>query len=357
MASHSSNRSTIHKTHRGTPHAPKTQGHKGGRLLEDAQRVAKAPFSRLIRPTETAMPGQIKETTLPLCEGWGKKQLETPISVDSRSDSKIMAMSKRRRSPDRTKSGVDLRDMLNAKSHVSHVRQMMSLWNHMDALMSWVFPSRLRDLELKWFDKLFARLIENFHQLTESFETYNEIEECSKELVVASYKLGLTPGKRLWENLTLNPLTDLWDLMSQVLSVQSRAKKLRQVTSESRSITFTKANLERCNIPIPTALVIQLRMSNYDVKRILEDMGSSVEVMYYDLFKQLKLTLSDLKLTWAPFVGFNAQTHWPLGIVTIKAQVGSQELMIEFVVVDIHSHIMLSLVEIGCTEETLYGDK
>ena len=105
---------------------------------------------------------------------------------------------------------------------------------------------------MKWYDRLPPRSIESFHQLTESFvarlviktkapkgvgslltrrkgknesirnynkryrETYNEIEECSKELVVASYKLGLTPGERLWKNLTLNPITNLWDLMSQV---------------------------------------------------------------------------------------------------------------------------------------------
>ena len=30
------------------------------------------------------------------------------------------------------------------------------------------------------------------------------------------YKLGLTLGERLWKNLTLNPPTDLRDLMSQV---------------------------------------------------------------------------------------------------------------------------------------------
>ncbi|GFS33142.1 hypothetical protein Acr_00g0026580 [Actinidia rufa] len=48
------------------------------------------------------------------------------------------------------------------------------------------------------------------------WETYNEIEECSEELAVASYKLGLTPGERLWENLTLNPPTNLRDLMSRI---------------------------------------------------------------------------------------------------------------------------------------------
>ncbi|GFS42836.1 pleckstrin homology (PH) domain-containing protein [Actinidia rufa] len=138
------------------------------------------------------------------------------------------------------------------QSHVSHVRQMMALWNHMDALMYRVFPSSLGDLGLKWFDRLPPRSIESFYQLTESFvaqfvintkapkavgsllmlkkgrnesirnyskrywETYNKIGECSEEMVVASYKLGLAPRDRLWENLTLDPPTGLWDLMSLV---------------------------------------------------------------------------------------------------------------------------------------------
>ena len=58
---------------------------------------------------------------------------------------------------------------LDLRSYVSHVRQMMAFWNHMNALMCRVFLSSLGDLGLKWFDKLPARSIENFHQLTESF--------------------------------------------------------------------------------------------------------------------------------------------------------------------------------------------
>ncbi|GFS43551.1 hypothetical protein Acr_00g0085730 [Actinidia rufa] len=122
----------------------------------------------------------------------------------------------------------------------------------MDALMCRVFPSSLGDLWLKWFDRLSPGSIESFYQLTESFvarfvintkvpkavgslltlkksknesirnynkrywETYNEIEECSEEMAVASYKLGLAPGDKLWENLTLDPPTSLRDLMSRV---------------------------------------------------------------------------------------------------------------------------------------------
>ena len=52
---------------------------------------------------------------------------------------------------------------------MSHVKQLMVLLNHMDALICRVFPSNLEDIGLKWFDKLPPRPIENFHQLTESF--------------------------------------------------------------------------------------------------------------------------------------------------------------------------------------------
>ena len=91
--------------------------------------------------------------------------------------------------------------------------------------------------------------------------------------------------------------------IKEVLSVKSMAKKSRQMMSDPGSITLTKADLERVQHPYSEPLVIQLRMNDYDVKRILVDTGSSVEVMYYDLFKQLRLSQSDLKLVRTPLVG------------------------------------------------------
>ncbi|GFS32499.1 hypothetical protein Acr_00g0023020 [Actinidia rufa] len=391
------------------------------------------------------------------------------------------------------------------RSHVSHGRQMMALWNHMDALMCRVFPSSLEDLGLKWFNRLPPGSIESFYQLTKSFvarkrywETYNEIKECSEEMAVASYKLGLSPGDRLCENLTLDPPTGLRDLMSrvemfarleddvresektegklgrgeapvkrrkdgirdkpyfkkpepmggdpkrrnqcwrfsyhgekghktencralkafleqlvhdghlkefvddektraqaaeteanrrhdrvreeveevadvededlplgtihmtggpndpsleskiqneirmirqmhEVLSVQSLPKKIKTAETERECVTFSRADLERVQHPHSDPLVVQLRIGGYDVKRILVDTGSSVEVIYYDLFKQLKIPQDQLKPVRAPLVEFNAQAHWPLGTVSLKTRAGFQELMTEFVVVDIPS--------------------
>ncbi|GFS29078.1 hypothetical protein Acr_00g0005240 [Actinidia rufa] len=379
------------------------------------------------------------------------------------------------------------------RSHVSHVRQIMALWNHMDVLMCRVFPSSLGDLGLKWFDRLPPGSIENFYQLTESFvvrfvintkapkvvgslltlkkgrnelirsygkrywEMYNEIEECSKEMAVASYKLGLSPWDRLCENLTLDPPTGLRDLMSRAemfahleydvresektegkvshgeatikrrkdksSPYETRAKqginvvfkepiyKLlarirdkpyfkkpepiggnpkrrnqlwrngqdrgRQEAGPSRSVKgrgcrhggrrlapghyshdrgpndpnlknkvrneihiirqMHKGGPRKSTTSSLGSVSGVVKDGGYDVKRILVDTGSSVEVMYYDFFKQLKLPRDQLKPARAPLVGFNAQAHWPLGTVSLKTRAGSQELMTEFVVVDIPS--------------------
>ncbi|XP_057489425.1 uncharacterized protein LOC130775292 [Actinidia eriantha] len=167
------------------------------------------------------------------------------------------------------------------RSHVSHVRQRMALWNHMDTLMCRVFPSSLGDLGLKWFDKLSSGSIENFYQLTESFvarfvinikapkavgslltlkkwknesirnynrrywETYNGIEKCFKEMAMASYKLGLAPGDRLWENLTLDPPTDLWDLMPRVEMFARLEDDVRQVEMTESKVGRGEVSVKR----------------------------------------------------------------------------------------------------------------
>ena len=89
--------------------------------------------------------------------------------------------------------------------------------------------------------------------------------------------------------------------MYEVLLVHSLTKKLRVAAVDSGSLTCTKTDLEKVQHPILTPLVIQLKMNNYDVKRVLVYTRSSVEVIYYDLFKQLKLTKSDLRSARAPW--------------------------------------------------------
>ena len=98
---------------------------------------------------------------------------------------------------------------------------------------------------------------------------------------------------------------------------------------------FSNAALERVQYPHADPSGHPAQDEQYNVKRILVDTGSSIEVMYYDLFKQLKLSKADLKPARAPLVDFNTQSCWPSVTVTLKIQVDFQELVTEFVVVDI----------------------
>ena len=90
--------------------------------------------------------------------------------------------------------------------------------------------------------------------------------------------------------------------MQEVLLGQPLAKKPKKDRFESGIITFTRAGQYSHNDP----LVTQLRIHNYDIKKILVDIGSLVEVMYDDLFKQLNLAKEDLKPTRAPLIWFIA---------------------------------------------------
>ena len=56
--------------------------------------------------------------------------------------------------------------------------------------------------------------------------------------------------------------------------------------------------------PHDDALVVTLKIGGYDVKKVLVDQGSRVEIMYHDLFKGLKLKPEDLACYDSPLIGF-----------------------------------------------------
>ena len=60
--------------------------------------------------------------------------------------------------------------------------------------------------------------------------------------------------------------------------------------------------------PHDDALVVTLRIGGFDVKRVLVDQGSAVEVMYPDLYRGLNLKPGDLAAYDSPLVSFEGKT-------------------------------------------------
>ena len=89
--------------------------------------------------------------------------------------------------------------------------------------------------------------------------------------------------------------------------------------------------------PHDDALVVTLRIGGYDVKRVLVDQGSAVEVMYPDLYKGLNLKLEDLTSYDSPLVSFEGKTVTPMGQIRLPIQTGSNVVEVDFIVVDAYS--------------------
>ena len=98
----------------------------------------------------------------------------------------------------------------------------------------------------------------------------------------------------------------------------------------TEEITFKDYDLERVQLPHSDALVVTMRVGNFDVKRILIDPGSSAKIMYDSLFKGLGLGQEDLDQKVDPLYGFTRKSVMPIGHVTVKVHAGIVSSPTEF---------------------------
>ncbi|XP_030950066.1 uncharacterized protein LOC115973972 [Quercus lobata] len=89
--------------------------------------------------------------------------------------------------------------------------------------------------------------------------------------------------------------------------------------------------------PYDDALVVTLRIRGFDVKRVLVNQGSAVEVMYPDLYKGLNLKPKDLMAYDSLLVSFEGKTVTPRGQIRLPIQTGSDVVEVDFIMVDAYS--------------------
>ena len=89
--------------------------------------------------------------------------------------------------------------------------------------------------------------------------------------------------------------------------------------------------------PYDDALVITLKIRGYDVKRVLVDQGSVVEIMYPDLYKGLNLKPENLTTYDSPLVSFEGKTVTPKGQIRLPIQTNSDVVEVDFIMVDAYS--------------------
>ena len=84
-------------------------------------------------------------------------------------------------------------------------------------------------------------------------------------------------------------------------------------------------------------LVVTLRIGGYDVKRVMIDQGSAVEIMHPDLYKGLGLKPENLTTYSSPLVSFKSKMVVPKGQIRLPVQIGIDVVEVDFIVVDVFS--------------------
>ena len=89
--------------------------------------------------------------------------------------------------------------------------------------------------------------------------------------------------------------------------------------------------------PHDNALVVTLRIGGYNVKRVMIDQGSGVEIMYPNLYKGLNLKHENLIAYSSPLVSFEGKMVIPKGQIKLPMITGPDVVDVDFIIVDAFS--------------------
>ena len=122
------------------------------------------------------------------------------------------------------------------------------------------------------------------------------------------------------------------------LSAEDSNSELKRARVEIRSALSFLDEDKRGTIQLyDDALVVNLKIGEYDVKRVIVDQGSGAENMYPDLYRGLNLMLEDLTAYDSPLVSFDGKVVIPKGQIRLSVQAGSKMVEVDFIMADAYS--------------------
>ena len=104
---------------------------------------------------------------------------------------------------------------------------------------------------------------------------------------------------------------------------------------EGPIIGFSEEDVRRLHHPHDDALVVSLRVEDYNMHRVLVDNGNLADILYYPVFQQMRIDRERLIPTNALLVGFGGSRVFPLGVVTLSIIVGDYPQQITKDVTDV----------------------
>ena len=111
--------------------------------------------------------------------------------------------------------------------------------------------------------------------------------------------------------------------LRMVQNVQLTGSVSKITRRESPIIGFLEEDARRLHHPHDDALVVSIRIEDYNMHRVLVDNGSSADILYYLVFQQMGIGKERLIPMNAPLVGFGGTRELPLDAITLSVVVGN----------------------------------
>ena len=125
--------------------------------------------------------------------------------------------------------------------------------------------------------------------------------------------------------------------MAQLPAEEPQPGPKRAKMNFHQTLSFLEEDKIGTTQPHDDALLITLRIGDYDVQREMVDGGSAAKVMYPDLYKRMNLKLEDLMPDSSPLMSFDKKLVIPKGMIRLPIQTGPEIVEVNFIVVDTHS--------------------
>ena len=126
-----------------------------------------------------------------------------------------------------------------------------------------------------------------------------------------------------------------------VQNVQLTGSVLKIAWRESSIIGFSEEDARHLHHPHDDALVVNIRIEDYNMHKALVDNGSLADILYHPAFQQMGIGRERLISTNTPLIGFGGTRVLPLGAITFSVVVGNYPRQIAkdmtFLVVDCSS--------------------
>jgi hypothetical protein len=88
-------------------------------------------------------------------------------------------------------------------------------------------------------------------------------------------------------------------------------------------LLFSEEDVKGVAMPHDDALVVTIMVENHTIHRILVDNGSSADILYLPIFKQMGINQERIKPFGSPLVGCTGEKVQPMGIISLSITMGT----------------------------------